>query len=66
MEDLAGRKHQAQVSLKSLKVFARERLPANSMLAQVILAEDDEVFAFELAGKARIWLALLRVEGRAD
>ena len=48
-------------SVKTLKEFARERLPRGSPLREVILAEDDVVPVNELVGKVKTWLTLLRI-----
>jgi len=54
------------VSLRALKRFALEILPKDSPLRDVLLVEDDEIPTSEMVGKAKIWLALLRREGRVQ
>lgn len=50
------------VSIKILKEFARDRLPRDAPLKEVLLAEDDEIPANEFVGKTKTWLALLRIQ----
>ena len=49
------------VSIRALKEFAQERLPKASPLRDVLLTEDDEISVHEFVGKAKTWLALLRI-----
>lgn len=52
------------INIFSLKQFAFERLDRQSALRDVLLDEKDEISAAELILKIRIWLALLRREGK--
>jgi len=61
-EGVKHRGHQciSRVSMKALKRFALDKLPYDSPLRTVVIAEDDEISASEFVGAARVWLALLR------
>jgi len=48
------------VSTERLKKFAYDRLPANSPLRDLVLAEPDRILASELAVKIPMYLRLLR------
>jgi len=49
-----------KVSVRSIKFFARERLPCGCALQDVLLAERDELPADEFLNKLEIWLLLLK------
>jgi len=48
------------VSIELLKAFARDKLPVDSPLRDLILAEPDRILASELAVKIPMYLQLLR------
>jgi len=48
------------VDIKDLKKFVRENLSKNSTLRDILLAEDDELEAYEFSAKVDVWLKLLR------
>jgi len=52
-----------QVSIVSLKEFAKNRLARDSSLLEVLLAEPDELEVNAFLAKVGIWLRLLRREG---
>ena len=47
------------VSIKRLKEFALERLPADSVLRDLILGEDDDIQPEDYCVKTSVWLKLL-------
>ncbi len=51
-----------RISIRRLKDFALEKLPSNSALRDVLLAEDDELEAVDLSVKIDVWLKLLKRE----
>lgn len=55
-----GCRSTARVCVKALKQFALEKLPEDSPLRAVLIAEDDEMAPSEFIGAARTWLTLLR------
>lgn len=51
------------VSIKILKEYARDRLPRDSPLREVLLAEEDHISVNEFLGKIKTWLVLVRQTG---
>ncbi|MDI6819862.1 MAG: hypothetical protein QMC89_03040 [Candidatus Hodarchaeaceae archaeon] len=52
------------MNLKPLKKFALERLPKESSLREVILAESDEITTQDFLAKVDVWLKLAESESR--
>ena len=50
-----------KVNIRGLKAFVL-KLPKNSRLRDLILAEDDEIDVQEFLSKMDLWLKLLRME----
>lgn len=50
----------SRVNIKSLKLFAYEKLPEGSPLREVLLVENDEITVEEFLIKMDLWLKLSR------
>ena len=51
-----------KVNIKSLKEFAREKLPHSSLLKSVLITEKEHLTISEFLAKMEIWLKLLDKE----
>lgn len=58
MSTLVGRR----IDIRSLKEFARQHLPRDSALREIILSDRDVLDAEEFLVKVDVWLKLLRME----
>lgn len=54
------------VNIKSLRKFANDKLPWNSILRELLLSESDLMDAEEFLVKMEVWLRLLRIESNKD
>jgi len=63
--DIQPARPERSVSIETLKAFARDRLPTDSPLRDLLLTEPDELPSSELLVKTSVWLRLLR-QGESD
>ena len=54
--------NRCEVSIKSLKKWAKEELPEGSTLREILLAEKDSLEGKEFLAKVEVWLKLVKME----
>lgn len=54
--------HSRKLDFRPLKLFARERLPRDWALREILLTEKDEIEVTEFIAKLDVWFRLLKID----